>query len=340
MKIRIIVPVRYLQLESESEVDFDGFSITDDRGRKLELLSSQVFRNELGLMNLRMILENPVLYYEGESENLTLVKDCKTLTEIGDYVTLMLPRIIDCLWFVQDNSCFVNTEFYESIDEEVVLMKSSGYTTTTSAGKYLPTVFTHEQLDLAFKIYCIIISVIDSGQNELPHSVSPDSNNYSTVNPLNMREYNFKRHTIAINFFSLSRKESSPIKKITFLVAVLEALFSTKNTKQISRKVPERASSFIGLSKEHVLWMYETIHKSYGIRSDYIHGNVVISNLEKLAALCEALNEAAKMVLLKAFYEKDIFLPENKDKFGTHFAELVEKFKDVFPSEQERNKGE
>jgi len=60
--------------------------------------------------------------------------------------------------------------------------------------------------------------------------------------------------------------------KIAMYIPIFESLFSSENT-EISHKVAERCSYYLGGSREDKIKNYDTVKKAYDIRSKLLHGD-------------------------------------------------------------------
>jgi hypothetical protein len=328
MEIHVVIPIKLLEWDPSDEFNFDGFTVTNNYEKKMAFVKSETFLYEFGLLYSRHILENPIICFKGDSEKLPLTKGCASLFAIGSRIADYLPRFVDCFWFLRDNSCYINELFFESVNDKRVFLRTSGYSASTFRGSYSSTKFVIKDLKIVHAIFLTIVSL-----TTLPSKVPPDlydsSENLSPDNHHKHR-YDLNRITTAVNLYLKGRSDTSLVVKITFFVAVFEALFSTKRSTPYSRKVPERVASFIAKNDTDLETCYRCVHTAYGIRSDYIHGSAVnVSVVELIDILC-TLDYTLRVTLAKVIASHHIFMPEGKDKFGHHFTSLVSKNKDLF----------
>lgn len=337
MNILVVIPIKYLVLEDDFEFDFDGYKLTNNLEAKKELIELKGFKEHFGILHCTHILQSPILYFKGETSNLHLPEEADSLYKIASLISNNVPRMIDCLWFIRDNSCSVSLEYYHCFDNNEFSLNDPNSSCCDHIGNYTSTTFNVEEFHICRGIYRKIADLLYMEAIYPP--ALDESKVFNTVpNPLKSLPYNFNRIAIGLNFLLYARRDSSVIVKITSFVAVLESLFSTKSGTPYSWKVPKKAASYVAEDDENTAFAYfHFLREAYGIRSDYIHGNTVNIPRSRLEYISRQVDAITRYSFIKALAtDTDIFMPEQRERFGNHFATMVEKFKHVFPPEPEK----
>ncbi|QHV97862.1 HEPN domain-containing protein [Spirosoma endbachense] len=172
---------------------------------------------------------------------------------------------------------------------------------SNALGRFEDTSYTLNDINYAMQL----------GQKIKALSPEPVTENYKLE--LDLNEISFsKAHYINYNQLSrirralqfLNQARSSPqlLVKISFYVLVLECLFSANDATEINHKISERVAIYVGVNGEEKYKLFKFVKKVYGIRSKYVHGQMMDKKLSENAILSEIskeLDELVRIVLLK-----------------------------------------
>jgi hypothetical protein len=179
------------------------------------------------------------------------------------------------LWLLKDNSCnFISSVGYWSLSDYSLQMFSTGVY-TTAKGDFADVAFGIDEISQAYKLYNKIVSLRSvkittelkraSGALQARPGYAIGVDQYVSYN-----EYN--RIERAIGFIKQARESTSIGAKISYYVLVLECLFATNGTSELTHKVGERCANYIGSDTKNKLVIFKKIKELYDIRSKYVHG--------------------------------------------------------------------
>jgi hypothetical protein len=336
MKLLVVIPIQNFSIRDGFEFDFDGFKITNSKSIKEELYKIKEFVLHLGVMQINNIENSYIIYFKGDSSLLSLPSVPDTLFHIGDIISNRIPRFIDCLWFIKDNCCSTSVEYCMSLEDRRPEYRSASTKNSMADGSYRQQDFSIDELKECVHIFHKIMN-LSEGIGDIPQIPKPTTTIITLKHPATFQPYTFNKIVIALNFLSHARSGFREVIKVTYMVAVLESLFSTKNIKNISIRIPQRAAAYLNTLDDDVLRDYNLIRSAYGIRSEYIHGNTIDLELDEMRKLSINLD-----VLIRRTFKKILrtdlylFMPKERSNFGNYMAIKVDKFKRVFPPEPER----
>lgn len=236
----------------------------------------------------------------------------------------LYQALINNLWFIRDCSCNINTYFDISINQNQALSRVRTNVFSNSSGEYEVTKFNSKEiqqsLELTYKIFEIIDikfedEITDLKSNQAIGIVSSDLNyvNYSTTNRIHR----------AYLFLNIARSNSFLPLKISFLIGVLETLFTTDKT-EVTHKVSERVSFYLSENLNKIK-TFELIKECYNIRSGFVHGQKLSKKYDHklLSIKSNELDNLIRILFNKILnFDSDIFL-ENDNNLNYYFKKLI-----------------
>jgi hypothetical protein len=175
------------------------------------------------------------------------------------------------LWFVKD--CSVNSDaFYTYLsDTKSHYRRIEDSYFSNCVGLFEQSIFDKKDFEKGVKIHEKLLKLISIDLSK--ENISAVSNELGyTVSQGNFLQYN-KRNRInrAFSFLQMARSNSFLPTKIAFYICIYECLFTTEIS-EVSHKVAERVSLFLGESFEEKKAFYKVIKDGYDVRSKYFHG--------------------------------------------------------------------
>ncbi|WP_345210131.1 hypothetical protein [Mucilaginibacter gynuensis] len=271
--------------------------------------------------------QNHYFFFEGDSSEIDFLGDTESGREIAFKMNNFFAMFVHSIWFVKDNSAYVNYCVVEDLDNEKVFTNTKDILATNSTGEYANTNLSIDEVETFYNLlpYFFKLNVVDNqseinlfGPDEMIHNAIPSEFNYI--------RYDYNRVKRAAYFLQLIRHNSNLIIKITFFVAIYECLF-TSNPSEVTHQVSERAALYIGGDNLIKRVNYDLIREAYTIRSKYIHGSVVKNSREELLRICMSIDALTRQLFLKIRGNDEIFLLSDsegdKKKFENYFKNLL-----------------
>jgi len=262
--------------------------------------------------------ENSVYIYEiGDYKNSLqeLSIDANDI-QLINYLLRKVQVFLNCLWLVKDNSITCEIGFMQVYDRHPALgtITSNGISNlpSTSDGYFKETTFTATELDLA-------ITYFKEFEFDKKSAISDVSAHLE--NPLSKGS---KRIDRAFYFLANARNSAAlPLKAINYCT-LLECLF-TNDSGEITHKVSERFSIFVGKNFEERKELFKLAKDLYKIRSKAIHGQPVGASPDQMRILLNKLDTRVRDIF-KLTIEDDekcaVFKMNNED-FDNWFLDLI-----------------
>jgi hypothetical protein len=142
MEILVVAPVMNLKLEGINTIILNGFLLTNDKAIKDTLINNMSFVSGVGLNRLTVLFNNPIFYYKGEESSIPLMEGAENKSEDEkiNILSKYLRGAIECLWYVKDNSVYVN-QLYVQFNGEFVFETTTAMYMSDSSGTYNQTSF-------------------------------------------------------------------------------------------------------------------------------------------------------------------------------------------------------
>lgn len=233
--------------------------------------------------------------------------DEETELKGNEYVRLF-SKLMDFLWLAKDNNCFYDRIVCYSTERRNTVVRVSSDRLTTCTGDAVNTTFSYEDIALALKLLYIYLSKSQHKKNikstKEIHIISESEGYKNTLTKNNTEYHTLNRLDRAFRFLINAREDYQLHVKITYYVLILECLFSADDAEEVSHKVSERVAMYIGETYEEKVQLYKSIKVYYGIRSKYIHGQLLAPKLLKnVKEMCISLDGLVRKVLIKILTE-------------------------------------
>jgi hypothetical protein len=280
-----------------------------------------------GCNELKILWTNPFFFFSGKKDEIfnggINDLDFDGLTEINSH---LLSGFAYGLWFVKDNSVNIDKLFLHCPEKNIFQSRTRLNLFSNCKGVYEPVEFSIEELKaaevLANKFFSLSPSMsVKAGQIKSDDNKSEEKVTTSPVNTIQYSTHN--RFARANMFLMLARQNSFLPLKISFYAAIYESLFTTDNL-EVTHKVSERATCFIGGDVDEKLTNFSWIKKAYGIRSAYVHGQELKEKHEKLVEISENIDRVTRKLLLRIIEsDNSVFLEKDNKIAGDIFNKMV-----------------
>jgi len=296
---------------------------------------SQNTRISNSTKNFKRFFENDTFIYNFGTLEFNDLIDSVYIYEIGDFLELkglfksetdniqlinfLLRKVqvfLTCLWLVKDNSVTFEVGFMQVYDKNpykgTVTSNSLSNMPFTSGGEKVCTTFSEEELELAIHYYNKFTLNTDNFFEEKKLVLK---------NPLPKGSKRIER---AMYFLNKARDASAlPIKVIDYCT-ILECLF-TNDSHEVTHKVSERFSFFLGKNSEERKELFKTVKKLYKIRSKAVHGQAVRESPDEMRRLLGVIDEKIREIFILEFAgdEKCKVFDMNNEDYENWFLELI-----------------
>lgn len=310
MTLFYIAPVTGLHLsENPKTLQIDKFYLSNDRSVFKSLAPDfESLSKSIGTISTNAIYTNTCAFGEFEITG-------EINGKITHSITSFLSSSINNLWFLKDNSSFINTCFFQERERKTSSMCMYDVFLSNSEGEFLPIVVGDEIISPMTKIIAqihVLDQLIDNSQKGCNKS---EKLVYKT--PGDEEEYNsFNRIHRALLFILNARKESLLPYKIAFYVGSLECLFSTSD-QEIAHQVAEKCSFYIGGAPELKQINYDLIKDAYGVRSRFVHGDEMTKKFktnDSLKKLSKEIDILVRIIINKILNDHIHIFSGNKEK--------------------------
>ena len=223
------------------------------------------------------------------------------------------------LWFIKDNSCNITNIYALAKTGKNFGQLSFEYKKVISncCGEFADVSFSKDEIDECLEIRKKFYEICPNFKDE---------DHWGYDREVNRIEKGFK-------FLYEARHEVYLPSKIAMYMSCFECLFAVGKSDggELTQKIAERASFYIGNYKEDKIEIYRTIKMAYNIRSRYLHGGELDeaeNNRTYQSKISTKTDAIARRIFTKIITEdSDYFL---KGDFGLFASRLI--FKDSPPA--------
>lgn len=124
--------------------------------------------------------------------------------------------------------------------------------------------------------------------------------------------YNAEKLQVSIRRWDYATDRATDEDKLIDYWIALESLFTPDSTAELRFRASIRIAAFLGASNEHRLLIYETLMKSYDMRSKVVHGGRY--KHEELSKLTECTREYVRQAIMALIYMNEDFDPRSLEK--------------------------
>jgi len=327
MYVRIILPIEDITIDTG--VQIEGFTVFPGKGfHELANFKTQKLFRFFGDY-LHFTLEPKyILYYEGEISEHPRFGNSEDLNKVLESLTDYFISFFNLLWLQKDNSVHSSRMYIEYIDyleDSIFYLRDMLYTISDKSCMCKTVKFTKEEINEAIATYDKFFPLLNPDIND--KFAAPTFDNGVQPQASALMIYTFSRIVRAYDFLDFARNQFDSIVKITFYVACYECLFTSGNS-EMTHQVSERASLYIGGTREEKQDNYDLLKQAYSIRSRYIHGDTIKKSREDLLKILDPLDELTRKVFNKVLNEPDIFLLKPNAKgitpeYDQYFKDLI-----------------
>ncbi|MBT2591370.1 hypothetical protein J7E50_14160 [Pedobacter sp. ISL-68] len=327
MIVTLISPIHHFSLEKpESSFKFDLFEIRKDQHLLNTYLLNTDIIKAIGYIDNNVLMRGYNVYYYGDSQRLSQASNIVHGAQICEKLNALLDFTFNNLWFIKDNSVNANVCFINENNSKRIWRNIRTQQRSNASGTYEITSFSSLEIQNFLRINGILTQ-INSEIGSLVKEPEFDENNPSKIGTLNFLDYNnqMSRLNRALNFLSFARNNSFLPQKISFYIAILECLFTTDNS-EVTHKIKERVSLYIGGSKEDKIRNFDLINIGYLVRSKFMHGQPFDKKIASREALIEVsvkLDQLLRILLNKIIqHDMEVFNKTN-DELNNWFKDLL-----------------
>ena len=327
MKIKAILPVQHFILEEASDsITVDSMILGKPRVNTDSFYSTKALQDQFGELDMVSMDMMHTILILPEASILASFPRIYQAPKIAEQLTGIFSSFLLGLWFVSDNSVCVSTCRTIDTDTGAIGESTRHILYSNSEGLYTPTKFSVSSLTKAFEFISLIRSLRENEDHDLQlYNETNEQQNSTQVGNSNFIAYNknMNRLSRALRFLEYARANSFLPQKISFYVCVLECLF-TSDPGEITHKICERATLFIGGTAAEKLDNFQMIKKAYKIRSAYFHGSYLKDggDFVSLRNLSSRLDAFLRPLLATA-------ISTNKETFLLPADKLTEKFNEM-----------
>ncbi|GAB2780627.1 hypothetical protein GCM10027275_25240 [Rhabdobacter roseus] len=279
---------------------------------------------QIGGIDLISMAQNPILTVEYNYDELCTYFEIIDPNKLCLKINEAIAAYINLLWLIKDNSV-CSTQCWLNVDGKISRNSRRDFFSNCN-GTYCDVAFSLAELNkvvASHKRLTEFISKKDYGNNinlDDPILRSP------SINPsdLNFAKYIYNRVERAFKFLHLARSHSFLPMKISFYIVILECLFTTENH-EITHKVSERATIYLGGDKNVKLNNFKRIKEAYDIRSKYMHGQALKKNIDynELCRISKSTDDIVRKILNKVLFEDGEIFMKKDDELASHYNTLI-----------------
>jgi hypothetical protein len=238
--------------------------------------------------------------------------------------TKNLDEFTNYLWFAKDNSIHV-AAIYCFLDSGFCVGRLGGFIGSNSRGEYEAVLITRSDLELATKIFNKVLE-IEGTTKEVSIARNLGNKNIAMVvnSDFHYIDYNKNNRILrALTFLHLARGASFLPLKISFYAALLECLFTT-DTIELSHKISERASHYMGGTPQEKLDNYKHIKAAYNTRSGFLHGQKISNSDRKvLAEISFNIDNIIRTILSDVIFKDSETFKKENTPLEEYYTKLV-----------------
>jgi len=331
MKINALSPVLFFHFEDSSKgFEFEDLSYFSNPNRLMPFTSNPSLMAAVGTIDLNTIRRLVTVSYSGDISSLQngWALKCPHPHPISATLNSHVNRALSYLWFIKDNSVYSQNCYVHSPELNNCFRNVRSMMISNSAGEYSDTYFTLDELSQLDDLSKRIKSVSSFDPTNLEPGFPFSLDNPAVASAHNYQNYNnsINRLTRALRFLDLARSTSYLPQKISFYMSILECLFTTDSS-EVTHKVSERASCFLGGIKSDKRDRFTYIKLAYKIRSTYLHGQVFKADLHsrnEWVVISLKIDSLIREVLRKIIFgDPAVFLEKKNDLLEKMFDEML-----------------
>jgi len=325
-RIRMICAARYFEITSPFKAKYLEF--TNDSSKIARLLDSEGLQSKIGSFRTKTLTgAKCVGILQGGFIQLSTdrhLNDSITPTAINQLN--FLRDFFNYLWFIKDCSCHFSELIVYGEDTESGLLLAAPEQYSMADGTFEDQVFSKDEIDRVFSIIKSAATLFNSSAPiNLPAALPKGPGIFTTPASLNKSYKYTTRIERALGFLKIARSTLVLPLKIGMYVALLEALFSGKNDMEISHKLTERVTLYLGESTEDRLSIWKSVKSAYNIRSKFLHGVTMEeannplkdhNTLEGQIQVSKNIDEIVRRIMNKVIADKSgLFIKVDQDEY-------------------------
>jgi len=326
MKVISLCAIHGLKVtKTDEEFEFNDIKLIQASAQLNPEIFTESFFGQAGAINCRTFLNGPyfVRIEDVDSSNQRLL--------LRNYQVFKneIRNLLNNLWFIKDNS--VNPlgfySFSPMLETNYYIGTSEGAGNTKADGNMSGEEFSLNDLKSSFYILEAVIKLITENKRREeafqitfePVMVSKSPMHFINHNTTNRIER-------ALMFWACARLEKFLPLKISLFMSILESLFSSNESGELSHKMSERVSLYLGGDSEKKNTTYKNVKGAYNVRSKFFHGqrqSSQLSQVESLAAISVKTDSIIRDVLNKVIKGDSAIFLESDDKLNDYFLKLL-----------------
>lgn len=336
MQVIITIPILNLKLTEPVELTLDRFKLIDYMNIKDGLSFSSNFVQQFGISSMINIFSSHLLLFQGNPKDVPFFDECNTLADIGKMALNFSSSLFNALWFVRDNSVYVQECFVEQY--EGIMGTSSFkslYCNRHHLGRYNSnhrgnfesisvSIEEMRRLIVVDRTIKLNLKLDQSIKQLIPKHAERTS--MTMTDELNFIPYTLNRYIRALMILAKVQSEARVILKIAFQMSLHEALF-TIGRENLTEQVTEKPALFIGGKDDVVTNKIAFFKKAYDIRSKFFHGDKINSDPASLVEMNKRLDQYTRIIFNKVLDDLTIFTlsdsKTDKERFRQYWRELA-----------------
>jgi len=322
MDIRVLCGFRFFKLDENSEYEINPIILTSNFEIINKEFSSVGFESLVGKCRIKTFEIEPSFGYNILKHPDPINYDFQHFMQDAARMSGKINSFFSFLWFVKDCRSHISEIIFFSQEKGWITINPNYETYSSSNGESEYSTFNLEELKYAESIWKKLSVITSTRKTKKPYPYPIKRGVIQDIG--NLRPYNeSSRIERAMNFLFFARRASFMPMKIAMYIPIFESLFSSETT-EISHKVAERCSFYLGGSREDKIKNYDIIKKAYDIRSKLLHGANLTekpshNNHNKIETQIEISTEIdclTREVLTKVIMEdSEIFLANDMSSF-------------------------
>lgn len=294
---------------------YDNFRLSNSNSLFEEHFNFQFFRMLIGKLEFDDLINSNYLYAVGDL-NEDLTEENMRFKFLNKYLILS-QRFCNCLWLIKDNSVNIQNGFLYVSGNEVDQSVTSNIRTPfflTARGAIDETLFTNDEIKEAMRLYNYLFD-----EKEFIERSQEDQNRILYNSPKRIEKFFYFLQTARVQEFLPTR--------IALYCTLVEILFSTE-TSEITHKISERVSRFLGSDYTERLHYFDQIKNAYNVRSTTIHGSNLkgsLKNEENLINISVELDNLLRKAIIKIIQNQELhaIFSGNENELNLWFKELI-----------------
>jgi hypothetical protein len=289
----------------------------------MDFLDARIFTENLveqaGQISIREFVNYPFFYLlsEGSPED---------LPNITPKYHTRLNQFLNFLWFAKDNSVTIGSMFCFLPNTKYLMQNIKLATYSNSEGNHSEILVTKKDFEIALKAFEQFTRLSNEEDNVLVPKAKFEERPVVTDSSYHYADYNKNtRIERALSFLTMARANSFLPLKIALCMSLLECLFTT-DRQEVTHKVCERVSLYIGGSYEDKVQNYKIIKDAYDVRSGFFHGQDIDKKQDtrlQLAIHSQKVDSILRTILTKVLFDDFAIFNGSKDARVDFFSRMV-----------------